>query len=144
LKGQKLTKGLLLTLLVSFVPLAASASPFPPFNKPMSINWWQYSCQQRSDNKYAEGYCAGVIYSHLNQLEEWCVPEDVTWGEVTEFLAAGISEATLKKPISQLDVGVWTANALKVKWPCEERVTQGLVTDPDLIKRLDALREKNK
>ena len=133
-----------LTILLAFVSLATHASPFPPFNKPMSINEFQYACQQRSDTKYAKGYCNGVIYSHLNQLEEWCVPEDVTWGEVTEFLAAGISEATLTKPTSQLDVGVWTANALKVRWPCEERATQGLVTDPDLIKRLDALREKNK
>ena len=110
----------------------------------MSINWWQASCQERSDSKYAKGYCEGVIYSHLNQLEEWCVPEDVTWGEVTDFLAKGISAANLKSPISQLDIGVWTANAIQVKWPCEVPLTQGVVTDPDLIKKLNALRENKK
>ena len=34
-------------------------------------------------------------------------------------------------------------NAMKVKWPCEERVKQGLVTDPDLINRLNTPREEN-
>jgi hypothetical protein len=50
----------------------------------------------------------------------------------------------IKSPISQLDIGVWIANAIQVKWPCEVPLTQGVVTDPDLIKKLDALRENKK
>ena len=110
-----------LTILLAFVSLATHASPFSSFNKPMSINEFQYACQQRSDTKYAKGYCNGVIYSHLNQLEEWCVPEDVTWGEVEDYLANGVSVANFTKPISQLDIGDWIDSALKVKWPCEPK-----------------------
>lgn len=98
------------------------ASPFPPYNQPVSINWWRASCVQGyavPENKYAKGYCDGVIYASLNNLERWCVPEDVTWGEVKDLLIRNIKEANLKKPISPLSIVKWIDGALNTKWPCE-------------------------
>ena len=98
------------------------ASPFPPYNQPVSINWWRASCVQGyavPENKYAKGYCDGVIYASLNNLDRWCVPEDVTWGEVKDLLIMNIKEANLKKPISPLSIVKWIDGALNTKWPCE-------------------------
>ena len=101
---------------------ATSASPFPPYGKPVSINWWQASCKQGyevPENKYAKGYCDGVIYSSLNNLEDWCVPDRVTWGEITDLLVEGIKKTEFKMTTSSLSIVEWIDGVLKTKWPCE-------------------------
>ena len=77
--------------------------------------------------------------AYMNQLEKWCVPEEVTWGEVNDYLTGAISEAAIK-PLSRLDIGDWMENAMQVKWPCVSPDRSGQVTDPELIKKLNKLR----
>lgn len=123
----------------------ALASPFPTFNQPVSINWWKASCVQGyavPENTYAKGYCDGVIDASLNNLERWCVPEDVTWGEVKRLLIRNIKEANLKQPISSLSIVKWIDGALNTKWPCGQSEGSSVVTDPELIKKLNALRRE--
>ena len=132
---------LAILLLASYGALAA---PQDPFNKPVSISWWQASCKEAyvtdAERGYSKGYCDGVILAYMNELEQWCVPDDVSWGEVQDYVGTAISEATIK-PSSQLDIGDWISNALVVKWPCEVANTSGLVTDPELIEKLNARRD---
>ena len=121
----------------------AIASPFPTYNQPVSINWWQEACDEgyaAPENKYAKGYCDGVIDASLNNLERWCVPENVTWGEVKNLLVTNIKEANLKKPISSLSIVKWIDGALNTKWPCGQNERSSVVTDPELIRELNALR----
>ena len=123
----------------------AIASPFSTFNQPVSINWWQGACNEgygAPENKYAKGYCDGVIYASLNNLERWCVPEDVTWGEVRSLIVKRIKEAILKQPISSLSIVEWIDGALNTKWPCGQSEGSSVVTDPELIKKLNALRRE--
>jgi hypothetical protein len=91
------------------------------------------------EDTYAKGYCAGVRVAYMNQLEKWCVPEEVTWGEVNDYLTRAITEANIK-PLSRLDIGDWMENAMQVKWPCVTPDRSGQVTDPELIKQLNKLR----
>ena len=134
-------------LLLSALVLWSSSSlanPFSRFNKPVDISSWRSACKMADNNyedKYAKGYCAGVRDAYMNQLEKWCVPEEVTWGEVYDYLSRAISEANIK-PLSPLDIGDWMENAMQVKWPCVTPDRSGLVTDPDLIKELNRLKRE--
>ena len=137
-----MTKPLLAILLLA--SHGAISAPQDPFNKPVSINWWQASCKEAyvtdAERGYAKGYCDGVMLAYMNELEQWCVPDDVSWGEVQDYVGTAIAEATIK-PSSQIDIGDWITNALVVKWPCEVANTSGVVTDPELIEKLNAKRD---
>ena len=132
---------LAILLLASY---GAVAAPQDPFNKPVSISWWQASCKEAyvtdAGRGYSKGYCDGVMLTYMNELEQWCVPDDVSWGEVQDYVGTAIAEATIK-PSSQIDIGDWISNALVVKWPCEVANTSGVVTDPELIEKLNAKRD---
>ena len=140
-----MTKPLLAILLLA--SYGAVAAPQDPFNKPVSISWWHSSCKDayitNPERGYSKGYCDGVMLAYMNELEQWCVPDDVSWGEVQDYVGSAIAEATIK-PLSQIDIGDWISNALVVKWPCEIVNTSGLVTDPELIEKSNAQREEQK
>ena len=137
-----MTKPLLAILLLA--SCSAIAGPHSPFNKPVSINWWHGSCKDayitNPARGYSKGYCHGVMLAYMNELDEWCVPGDVSWGDVQDYVGTAIAEATIK-PSSQIDIGDWISNALVVKWPCEVANTSGVVTDPQLIEKLNAKRD---
>ena len=76
------------------------------------------------------------MLAYMNELEEWCVPDNIKWGEVQDYIGKGIAEATIK-PLSQIKIGDWISNALVVKWPCGNAVDDSVVTDPELTKRLN-------
>ncbi len=137
-----MTKPLLAILLLA--SCGAVAAPQDPFNKPVSISWWHSSCKgayiTNPERGYSKGYCDGVMLAYMNELEQWCVPDDVSWAEVQDYVGSAIAEATIK-PLSQIDIGNWISNALVVKWPCEVANTFGLVTDPELIEKLNAKRD---
>ena len=73
-------------LLAAFLIIPALAfgsdSPFPHFNKPVNMSWWQASCKdayiKNPAEGYAKGYCHGVMLAYMNQLDSWCVPDKVT------------------------------------------------------------------
>ena len=137
-----MTKPLLAILLLA--SCGAVAAPQDPFNKPVSISWWQASCKEAyitdAESGYSKGYCDGVMLAYLNELEQWCVPDDVSWGEIQDYVGTAIAKATIK-PLSQINIGDWISNALVVKWPCEVANTSGVVTDPELIEKLNAKRD---
>ncbi len=74
----------------------------------------------------------------MNELDEWCVPEEVSWTEGMDYAATSVIEANID-PRSTMHIGDWIASAMSVKWPCDESVDNSVVTDPELIKRLNEL-----
>ena len=60
-----MTKPLLAILLLLPLSHTALSDPFQPFNKPVSIWWWQASCKDayvtNPARNYAKGYCHGVM-----------------------------------------------------------------------------------
>ena len=44
---------------------------------------------------YAKGYCHGVMLAYMNELDEWCVPEGVTWAEGQDYIAMSVIEANI-------------------------------------------------
>ena len=105
------------------IPVLAVASddPFDPFNRPVSLFWWKASSKDSyvttPERGYTKGYCHGVMLAYLNQLKSWCVPDEVTWREVQDFLGMEVATANIQ-PLTQLDIGTWIANAIEVRWPC--------------------------
>lgn len=140
---RKTIETALLLAILNLWSASSSADPFDRFNKPVSIGWWQTSCKSSyvtpPKEGYAKGYCDGVMLAYINQLEQWCVPDNVTWGEVQSYVALAISEANIE-PLSEIDIGNWMATAIQVKWPCDTNKAsnkRGLVPDPELIKELE-------
>ena len=140
-----MTKPLLAILLLA--SCGAIAGPHSSFNKPVSINWWHGSCKDayitNPARGYSKGYCHGVMLAYMNELDEWCVPGDVSWGEVQDYIGKGIAEATIK-PLSRINIGDWISNALVVKWPCEIANASGLITDPEEYERVMSAFEEQK
>ena len=132
--------------LIAFAALAASvlasADPFQPFNKPVSIGWWKASCKDAYATNpargYAKGYCHGVMLAYMNELDQWCVPDSIVWAEVEDYIAMSVAEANIA-PFSTMDIGEWIGSAMSVKWPCNATVDKDVVTDPELIERLNDL-----
>ena len=137
-----MTKPLLAILLLLPLSFAVLSDPFQPFNKPVSIGWWQASCKDayvtNPARGYAKGYCYGVMLAYMNELDEWCVPDGVSWGEVQDYVAMSVIEANIDS-FSTMPIGDWIASAMSVKWPCEDKVDNSVVTDPELIERLNEL-----
>ena len=78
------------------------------------------------------------MLAYMNEFDEWCVPSDVTWGEVQDYIAMTVVEANIDA-LSQINIGEWIQSAISVKWPCDDTVNKAVVTDPELIERLNEL-----
>ena len=60
------------------------------------------------------------------------------WAEVENYIAMSIVEANID-PFSNMNIGEWIGSAMSVKWPCDDTVNKSVVTDPELIERLNEL-----
>ena len=129
------------------IPVLAVASddpfdPFQRFNKPVSIGWWKAACKDayvtNPERGYAKGYCHGVMLAYMNELNQWCVPDRISWGEVEDYIAMSLVEASID-PFSIMNIGEWIESAISVKWPCDDTVDNSVVTDPALIEKLKEL-----
>lgn len=85
---------------------------------------------------YAKGYCHGVMLAYMNGMPDWCVPDGVSWGEVQDYVALSVVDANID-PFSTMPISDWIESAMSVKWPCEDTVDDRVVTDPQLVERLD-------
>ena len=125
----------------------ASADPFQPFNKPVSIGWWKASCKDayvtNPARGYAKGYCDGVMLAYMNELDQWCVPDGIVWAEVQDYIAMSVVEANID-PFSTMNIGEWIGSAMSVKWPCDDTVDTSTVTDPELIEKLNELQRQSR
>ena len=102
----------------------AKAEPFDRYNKPIDIQWWGSACrayyvvEPNEKKQYAAGVCDGVTQAYLNQLDEWCAPDGVTWGEVETYIGEMAGEAKIE-PLSDRDIGEYIASVIDLRWPCE-------------------------
>lgn len=133
---------LIIAMVALFVTAPSYADPFQPFNKPVSIGWWKASCKDayvtNTARGYAKGYCHGVMLAYINELDQWCVPDGIVWAEVEDYIAMSVVEANID-PFSTMNIGEWIESAVSVKWPCDDTVNKNVVTDPELIERLNEL-----
>ena len=138
----------IIAMVALFMTKPSLADPFQPFNKPVAISWWKGSCfdayvRNGGEQVYSRGYCHGVMLAYMNEFDEWCVPSDVTWSEVQDYIAMTVVEANIDA-LSQINIGEWIQSAISVKWPCDDAVDKSAVTDPELIRELNELSRQSR
>lgn len=83
---------------------------------PMSTIHLYSACKEATKNDYARGFCDGAIDALYSSLENWCVPNNVTHGQVK----AKIKEELLRNipPISS-KAFEFIKKVIGQEWPCQ-------------------------
>ena len=117
---------LLLTLSLSFLVSANTnanaGSPWTMANRPLDLNYLYLACKEARDKgtAYSRGFCEGAVKAALTEVEQQCLPEDSTWGEVKGHLVDVIVNLELPPGISPIKVPDFLEKSLMIKWPCNE------------------------
>ena len=126
----KLSIKQLLGLGISFgltMVIASNALAGPPdtYNKPVSISQWgdhcRYALEKTNELDFgrgvSHGICIGVIRAYSNELTDWCVPHNVTWGDYEEHHMNMAATAKFP-PLSTRNIGDFIFSANELRWPC--------------------------
>ena len=68
-----------------------------------------------NNSKYAQGFCDGAIDALQSGNENWCVPSNVTHGEVKQRVKKALTAPNANLTLSALS---FVNNVLKKEWPC--------------------------
>lgn len=121
---MKASAHLIATLLILMADKSV-ASPHDTYNKPVSISQWgdhcRYALEKTNEMDFgrgvSHGICIGVIRAYSNELQDWCVPHDVTWGEYEEHHMN--TAASAKFPtLSTRKISDFIDSANELRWPC--------------------------
>jgi len=118
---------ILLTMLLLLASSLSYADRIQTPTTPMSL---YMACKEAETNEYARGFCVGAIEAFYSSIDELCVPDNITHGEIQEQIKKELfrdvpreSKELIKK--EQLrDVPIIFQNALEFvkkaihkKWP---------------------------
>jgi hypothetical protein len=98
-------------VLIFFSPAAYPAK----IDTPMSALHLYSACLDAQWNEYARGFCDGCIDAFYSSTKVWCVPSNVTHGEVKKYVRAVLIK---KAPPISLSASDAVANAIQLGWPC--------------------------
>ncbi len=104
-------KVLAIALLMFFSHSAASA----PVATPMSAIHLHSACSDAESSEYARGFCLGAIDALYSSIQDWCVPPDVTHGEVKRHVK---DELLRSPPPLGLTAFEFVSRSVHAKWPC--------------------------
>lgn len=93
---------------------------------PLSVSWLGTACKATSDE--AKGFCDGAIELAYSSHGNWCVPSDVTRGEVTRVIKREVIAAENGKyshiydfyDLITLPAHSFIWSVIDKKWPCNE------------------------
>tara|TARA_Y100001001_G_scaffold145736_1_gene152645 strand:- start:5830 stop:6183 length:354 start_codon:yes stop_codon:yes gene_type:complete len=82
---------------------------------PMSASFLYAACEEAETNEYARGFCEGAIDALYSSMDEWCVPDAVTHGEVKEQVVSVLLKEAPPASRSAMEV---VNDSVQQKWPC--------------------------
>ncbi len=92
------------------VQSVASSAPMPT---PMAASTLKLACSEDSD--FARGFCDAAIDAHYSNLQDWCVPGEVTHGEVSSYVQKELKSR-------EWIIGMTAFEAIRQivhdQWPC--------------------------
>lgn len=104
---------------ILFLALVMAGSPgmASTMETPMSTSLLYAACKESPKSDYSLGYCEGAIDAIYSSMKNWCVPQEVTHGEVKKqilkvLLAEGASSSKRASEFVEM--------AVHRKWPCQE------------------------
>jgi hypothetical protein len=121
---MKASAHLIATLLILMADKSV-ASPHDTYNKPVSISQWgdhcRYALEKTNEMDFgrgvSHGICIGVIRAYSNELRDWCVPHDVTWGEYEQHHMNTAAGAKFP-PLSTRKISDFIDSVNELRWPC--------------------------
>jgi hypothetical protein len=72
--------------------------------------------------QWIEGYCEGAIDALIDTVDDWCVPHEVSWGEVNRTVRKAVMDVDLS--YERVAAGrvpssaKFVSDALQLRWPC--------------------------
>ena len=104
----------------------AVASPHDTYNKPIGISQWgdhcRYALEKTNEMDFgrgvSHGICTGVIRAYSNELQDWCVPHDVTWSDYEKHHMTMAADAKFP-PLSTRKISDFISSANELRWPCK-------------------------
>lgn len=85
---------------------------------PLSAIHLYSACKESDTNEYARGFCDGAIDALYSSIDDWCVPQSVTHGEVKEQVK---KELLSDSPDLSYDASEFVKRAIHLKWPCSNK-----------------------
>ena len=76
------------------------------------------ACKEDNGRQYAKGFCDGAIDALYSSIKNWCVPGNITHGEVQRYLKRELLKKRPQVPL--LNADKFVANAISKKWPCSD------------------------
>ena len=95
--------------------LASPLSYAERVETPLSALHLYTACKDAETSEYARGFCEGAIDALYSSIDEWCVPQSVTHGEVKEQI---MKELLRRVPRMSKNADEFVKNAVHLKWPC--------------------------
>jgi hypothetical protein len=82
---------------------------------PMSASYLHYACKESEQNEYAKGFCEGAIDALYSLIEMWCVPPDITHGEISQHIKKDLLATSEELNMSAYD---FVKGSIGKAWPC--------------------------
>ena len=83
------------------------------------VFWVLAACDEAEHSDQAKGYCAGFSEGVYNSMKEWCVPEEVTRGELQELIVVELRLLDAKSgEINPARDAI--TEIISDRWPCTE------------------------
>ena len=86
----------------------------------IGVYWLLAACDETDESSMAKGYCKGYIEGVRNNMQQWCVPENVTIGELDSYVVAALR--LLKHDLKDDGFIIASDAIVKVisdRWPCD-------------------------
>ena len=86
-----------------------------PVSTPMPATHLYAACNESGVKEYARGFCDGAIDALYSSIQDWCVPANVTHGEVQAHIKSELLETTPSLAISAFE---FVNRSVQKAWPC--------------------------
>ena len=104
-------------ILTSIILVISPSAIADRISTPMQTWFLQSACEPK-ETRYAKGFCEGAIEAYYNLMPNWCVPDDVTHGEVKRYVMIKIQQAP-KSPSIRVPAEEFIWEIISKKYPCK-------------------------
>ena len=81
----------------------------------MSAGHFYFACKEEKNSDYARGFCEGAIDAAYSSIQNWCVPQNITHGEVKDHIR---KELLIAMPSLGLSANKFVTDIVTNKWAC--------------------------
>ena len=104
-----------MALLIMFLQAGAAT-----IDTPMRASFLHSACIETDTSAFAKGDCEGAIAAYNSLMPDWCVPGNVTHGEIHSY----IKDQLIATNRSLLPLGTTASDfiykVIRERWPCDQ------------------------